>query len=101
MKEPDALKTIGEVSKVLKVPSHVIRFWEKKFFLLSPIQKNKGRRYYSTRDISLLNKIKKLLYDEQYSIKGAQKLLSKTKRMDDDNLLIELKKLQKKIKNLI
>ena len=101
MKEPDALKTIGEVSKVLEVPSHVIRFWEKKFFLLSPIQKNKGRRYYSTRDISLLNKIKKLLYDEHYSIKGAQKLLSKSKKLNEDALLVELKILQKKIKKLI
>tara|TARA_B100000989_G_C19516178_1_gene461755 strand:+ start:1264 stop:1569 length:306 start_codon:yes stop_codon:yes gene_type:complete len=101
MKEPDALKTIGEVAKALKVPSHVIRFWEKKFFLLSPIQKNKGRRYYSLEDVELLNKIKRLLYEEHYSIKGAQKLLSKTKKIEEDNLLIEIKSLQKKIKDLI
>ena len=101
MKEPGALKTIGEVSKVLEVPSHVIRFWEKKFFSLNPIQKNKGRRYYSSNDIALLTKIKKLLYDEHYSIKGAQKLLSKSKKLNEDNLLEELKTLQKKIKNFI
>lgn len=101
MKEPNALKTIGEVSKVLEVPTYVIRFWEKKFFSLNPIQKNKGRRYYSSEDIELLNKIKGLLYEEHYSIKGAQKLLSKTKVKEEDNLLTELKNLQKKIKNLI
>ena len=101
MKEPNALKTIGEVSKVLEVQSHVIRFWEKKFFSLNPIQKNKGRRYYSTQDVALLMKIKKLLYDEQYSIKGAQKLLSKSKKLNQDNLLLELKTLQKKIKKFI
>ena len=101
MKEPDALKTIGEVSKILEVPSHVIRFWEKKFFSLNPIQKNKGRRYYSTQDVALLMKIKKLLYDEQSSIKGAQKLLSKSKKLNQDNLLLELKILQKKIKKFI
>ena len=99
MKEPNALKTIGEVSKVLEVQSHVIRFWEKKFFSLNPIQKNKGRRYYSTQDVALL--MKKLLYDEQYSIKGAQKLLSKSKKLNQDNLLLELKILQKKIKKFI
>ena len=59
MKEQNALKTIGEISKVLEVPSHVIRFWEKKFLLLNPIQKNKGRRYYSTKDLAFLKKNKK------------------------------------------
>ena len=101
MKEQNALKTIGEISKVLEVPSHVIRFWEKKFLLLSPIQKNKGRRYYSTKDLAFLKKIKKLLYEEHYSIKGAQKLLSTTYIKEEDNLLIELKKLQQKVKKLI
>ena len=101
MKEPNALKTIGEVSKVLEVQSHVIRFWEKKFFSLNPIQKNKGRRYYSAQDVALLIKIKKLLYDEQYSIKGAQKILSKSKKLNQDHLLLELKILQKKIKKFI
>ena len=89
MKEPDALKTIGEVSKILEVPSHVIRFWEKKFFSLNPIQKNKGRRYYSSKDIALLIKIKKLLYDEHYSIKGAQKLLSKSKKLNKQKSVFE------------
>ena len=39
MKSPDALKTIGEVSKIVDVPIYVLRFWEKKVSLISPIKK--------------------------------------------------------------
>ena len=39
MKNPNALKTIGEVAKILSVPVHVIRFWEKKFSSVTPIKK--------------------------------------------------------------
>ncbi len=70
MKAEKALRTIGEVSKILSVPSHVIRFWEENFPQLKPVKYN-GRRYYSQKDINLLKKIKDLLYNQEYSIKGA------------------------------
>ena len=39
MKDPNALRTIGEVSQIINVPVYVIRFWEKKFDLIKPIKK--------------------------------------------------------------
>lgn len=70
-----ALKTISEVSNQLEVPQHVLRFWESKFSEIKP-QKLKGsRRYYSNEDVAILEKIKKLLYAEGYTIKGVQKSL--------------------------
>ncbi len=74
-KADDALKTISEVSVLLDVPPHVLRFWEGKFVSLRPLKRSGGRRYYRPDDIALLRRIKKLLYGDGFTIKGAQKLI--------------------------
>ena len=76
-KAPGAYQTISEVSVQLDVPAHVLRFWESKFTALKPMKRSGGRRYYRTEDIKLLQTIKSLLYDEGYTIKGAQNTLKK------------------------
>ncbi|MBR1777026.1 MAG: MerR family transcriptional regulator [Alphaproteobacteria bacterium] len=70
-----AFRTITEVSAELSVPPHVLRFWEKKFSEVAPVQRVGGRRYYRPEDIALLKKIEYLLHKEGYTIKGVQKLL--------------------------
>ena len=74
-KADDALKTISEVSQLLDVPPHVLRFWEGKFVSLRPLKRSGGRRYYRPNDIALLRRIRKLLYVDGFTIKGAQKLI--------------------------
>ncbi len=74
-KADDALKTISEVSVLLDVPPHVLRFWEGKFISLRPLKRSGGRRYYRPDDIALLRRIRKLLYVDGFTIKGAQKLI--------------------------
>ena len=74
-KADGAFRTISEVSKMLEVPAHVLRFWESKFKMLSPLKRNGGRRYYRPDDVDLLVRIRDLLYRDGYTIKGAQKLL--------------------------
>ena len=76
-KAPGAYQTISEVSVQLDVPAHVLRFWESKFTALKPMKRSGGRRYYRSEDIKLLQTIKSLLYDEGYTIKGAQNTLKK------------------------
>ena len=76
-KAPGAYQTISEVSVQLDVPAHVLRFWESKFSVLKPLKRSGGRRYYRAEDIQLLKCIKSLLYDEGYTIKGAQNSLKK------------------------
>ena len=76
-KAPGAYQTISEVSLQLDVPAHVLRFWESKFSALKPLKRSGGRRYYRTEDIQLLKSIKSLLYDDGYTIKGAQNSLKK------------------------
>lgn len=79
-KSQNAFRTISEVSDVLDVQQHVLRFWETKFTQVKPVKRNGGRRYYRPEDIGLLRYIHSLLKDEGYTIKGVQKLLKiKTK----------------------
>ncbi len=81
---------IGEVSEISGVKPHVLRYWESEFGFLSP-QKNEGnQRLYSAKDLEKVLLIKKLLYDEKYTIAGAKKKFRETwKSLSKDT---ELKK---------
>ena len=74
-KSSSAFRTISEVADELAVAQHVLRFWESKFPQVRPLKRGGGRRYYRPEDVELLRQIRSLLYDEGYTIKGAQKLL--------------------------
>ena len=72
--------------------SHVLRFWEKKFATINPKKSLSGRRYYSSKDIKILLRIKKLLYEEGFTIKGAVNFIDKENditTVDNNNSLIE------------
>ena len=73
-KSPEAYRTIREVADSLDLPQHVLRFWETRFPQIRPLKRAGGRRYYRPDDIERLKLIKRLLYDEGYTIKGVQKL---------------------------
>ena len=75
-KSDDAFRTISEVAEHLEIPPHVLRFWETKFTALRPLKRSGGRRYYRPDDVALLERIRDLLYNEGFTIKGAQKHLS-------------------------
>ena len=75
-KSPQAFRTISEVSQELNLPNHVLRFWETKFSQVQPLKRSGGRRYYRPKDIKLLFKIKNLLYENGYTLKGVKKILS-------------------------
>jgi len=73
-KSSSAFRTISEVAEVLDLPQHVLRFWETKFNTIKPMKRGGGRRYYRPQDIDVLRRIRALLYDDGYTIKGVQKL---------------------------
>ena len=85
-KDPDALKTIGELSEELGVAQHILRYWETKFPQLRPMQRAGNRRYYRSSDVELARRIHRLLTEEGYTVRGVQKLLQ-----DLDQLLHESK----------
>lgn len=66
--------TIGEVAKLCGLEPHVLRYWEQEFDQLSPSKRRK-RRYYQRADVVLVRRIKHLLYEEKFSIKGARRQL--------------------------
>ena len=83
-KAAGAFRTISEVADELDVAQHVLRFWESKFPQVRPLKRGGGRRYYRPEDVDLLRRIRSLLYDEGYTIKGAQKLLKGQRRSPAD-----------------
>lgn len=70
----ETLKTISKVAQELGVEQHVLRFWEQQFSIIKPLKRN-GRRLYNKNDINTLHEIKKLLYENGYTIKGVKKAL--------------------------
>ncbi len=69
--------TIGEVSNLLDLKPHVIRYWETEFRQLRPNKTSGGNRKYSQKDIDLLTRIKDMLHNQKYTIEGARKRLAK------------------------
>ena len=79
-KSAAAFRTISEVADELDVAQHVLRFWESKFPQVRPLKRGGGRRYYRPEDVDLLRQIRSLLYEEGYTIRGAQKHLKGQRR---------------------
>lgn len=75
-KEEGALRTIGEVGTALGLKPHVLRYWEQQFPQLDPLKRSGGRRYYRPEDVALVEQIDRLVNQEGYTLKGAQKALS-------------------------
>ena len=66
---------IGEVSEIVGVEPHVLRYWETEFRSIRPQKSRKGQRIYSRRDVDRLLKVKDLLYTHGFTIAGARKKL--------------------------
>ena len=78
--------TISKTAEIIGVKSHVLRFWEKKFSSINPKKSLSGRRFYSSEDIETLLLIKKLLYEEGFTIKGAVSIIDKNSQKDNKNI---------------
>jgi DNA-binding transcriptional MerR regulator len=66
---------IGEVSDIVGVEPHVLRYWESEFRSIRPQKSRKGQRIYSRRDVEKLLTVKELLYSHGFTIAGARKKL--------------------------
>lgn len=70
--------TISEVGHLCAVKAYVLRYWEQEFPQLKPVKRRGNRRYYQQQDIMLVRQIRKLLYDDGFTIEGARAQLSNT-----------------------
>lgn len=100
IKSHEAYKTISEVAKLLELTTSTIRFWEKEFKQIKPYIINK-RRHYSQSNISIIAKIKELLYKEGYTLNGAKKYFQSYKTITTNTQTTNLKDKIKKIINLL
>jgi DNA-binding transcriptional MerR regulator len=69
------LYRIGEVSRITSLKAFVLRYWESEFPMLQPVKSPSGHRLYRQEDVDLVLKIKRLLYDEGFTIAGARRHL--------------------------
>jgi DNA-binding transcriptional MerR regulator len=69
------LYRIGEVSRLTELKPFVLRYWETEFPMLEPVKSPTGHRMYRQEDVDLVFKIKRLLYDEGFTIAGARRHL--------------------------
>ena len=93
IKKHDAYKTIGETAKVLglmnkktgRLQTHTIRYWETQFKQINPSIRAGGRRYYSKKDIKIINHIKFLLKEKGLTVNGVKKILREDKNHSIDD----------------
>ena len=76
---------IGEVAEITELEPHVLRYWESEFGLIKPDKSGAGQRVYRRKDIETIFEIKKLLYEERFSIEGAKKRLLKKYKISDNS----------------
>ena len=83
---------IGEVSRMTGLEAYVLRYWETEFSQIKPVKKTTGQRVYYEEDLKTILKIKKLLYEQKYTIAGARKKLrdlGTSKALESGQLALE------------
>ena len=82
--------TIGEVSELCGVKSHVLRYWEQEFTQLKPVKRGGNRRYYQHHEVMLIRRIRQLLYEEGFTISGARGRLDQSVENQVENTSVDL-----------
>ena len=90
VQDPDSklYRSISEVSEMLSVKPHVLRYWETQFSMLRPKKNRAGNRMYRPEEVRLLLRIKELLYDRRYTIAGARRTLLDERKLDEPQVEI-------------
>ena len=100
---------IGEVAELLTVKTHILRYWETEFEALSPKKMPNGQRLYFRKDVEMALLIKKLLYRDGFSVKGAKKALQQLKKENrqyrkqsglENKALKKVQQIQKTVKTI-
>jgi len=74
---------IGEVSRITGLKPHVLRYWESEFKVIKPYKAGSLQRLYRRKDLDIIQKIKKLLYEEGFTIAGAKKKIRDLERAEN------------------
>ncbi len=82
--------SITEVSRITDLKPYVLRYWETEFADLRPAKNRAGNRIYKKSDIRLVFLIKRLLYQEKYTIEGARQRMAQMHKVNDRQLNLSL-----------
>ena len=93
--------TIGEVSKITHIKTHILRYWEKEFETLEPSKRRGNRRYYTQDDILTILKINNLISSQGFTIDGAKQNLYSSSSKNDSKQNIAFAILKKDIQKII
>ncbi len=80
---------IGEAAEMVGVKQYVLRYWESEFEMLRPRKSANGQRVYSRKDVETAMMIKKLLYNDRFSIEGARAALRQLKSNVKSTVMVE------------
>jgi DNA-binding transcriptional MerR regulator len=83
---------IGEVSALSQLEPYVLRYWETEFKTIRPVRFGSNQRMYRRKDVELIFEIKKLLYEEGFTIAGARKKLLQTSREEKEKKPLPIQK---------
>jgi DNA-binding transcriptional MerR regulator len=86
---------IGEVSRITGLKPHVLRYWESEFRVIRPYKGGSLQRLYRKKDLDLILKIRKLLYEEGFTIAGAKKKIRDLERAESKQMKLGLEKRSK------
>lgn len=75
--------SISEVCEMTDLKPHVLRYWETAFPMLKPAKNQAGNRIYRPRDLDIIRLIRKLLYDERFTVDGARQRLEEMRHMSE------------------
>jgi len=81
---------IGEVSRITGLKPHVLRYWESEFKAIKPHKGGSLQRLYRRKDLDLILKIKKLLYEDGFTIAGAKRKIRDLERLENKHTKLRL-----------
>src|SRR3989304_9152798 len=81
---------IGEVSRITGLKPYVLRYWESEFKIIRPHKEGSLQRLYRRKDLDLILKIKKLLYEDGFTIAGAKKKIRDLERLENKQIKLKL-----------
>ena len=87
--------SISEVSDLVGVKPHVLRYWETQFKMLRPKKGRGGARMYRKRDVEVLFEIKQLLYDQRFTIAGARRRILDGRSEEKEQIELPFSKLDR------
>lgn len=99
VQEPESklYRSISEVSEMLDVKAHVLRYWETQFSMLRPKKNRAGNRMYRPDEVRMLLRIKELLYERRYTIAGARRTLLDDRKLDEPQVEIAFSEADRKL----